>query len=37
MIAEFVAHDLRLRFGSLNHVLRGTVNPQRPVVDPLML
>ena len=37
MIAEFVAHNSRLRFGSLNHVLRGTVNPQRPVVDPLML
>jgi hypothetical protein len=26
----------RLRFGSLNHV-RGTVNPQQPDADPLML
>ncbi len=29
-IAEFVAHDSRLQFGSLNHVQGGTINPQRP-------
>jgi hypothetical protein len=29
--------DSTLRFVSLNQILRGTVNPQQPVVDSLML
>ncbi len=30
-ICEFVAHDSRLQFGSLNHAPGGTINPRRPV------
>src|SRR5258706_9778888 len=37
IITEFVAHDSRLRFRRLNHVHGGTINPQRPVAEPLML
>ena len=29
--------ELRLRFGSLNYIHGRTINPQRPVVEPLML
>jgi hypothetical protein len=28
IIGEFVAHDSRLRFGSLNHAPGDTINPQ---------
>jgi hypothetical protein len=31
--AEFVAHDSRLQFGSLNDDEGGTLNPQRPVTE----
>jgi hypothetical protein len=37
VVAELVAHDSRLRFGNLNHVHGRTINPQRPVAEPLML
>ena len=33
MIAEFVAYDSRLRFGSFDHVLRGAVNPRRMLMS----
>jgi hypothetical protein len=36
VIAEFVAHDSRLRFRSLNHVSGRAINRQRPVGVPLM-
>jgi hypothetical protein len=28
---QFVAHDSRLRFESLNHATGDTINPQRPI------
>jgi hypothetical protein len=31
VVGEFVAHDSRLRFGSLNHVRGGTINPQKTI------
>jgi hypothetical protein len=31
VIVEFVVHDLRLRFWSLNHAPGDTINPQRPI------
>ena len=31
IIGEFVAHDSRLRFGSLNHASGDAINPQRPI------
>jgi hypothetical protein len=31
IIGEFVAHDSRLRFGSLNHAPGDTINPQSPI------
>jgi hypothetical protein len=31
MVSEFVAHDSRLRFGSLNLVPGDAINPQRPI------
>jgi hypothetical protein len=37
IIAEFVAHDSRLQFRSLNHVSRSAINPQWPVAMSLML
>jgi hypothetical protein len=37
VIAEFVAHDSRLRFRSLNHVSGRAIYPQRLVGVPLML
>jgi hypothetical protein len=37
IIAEFVAHDSRLRFRSLNHVTGSAINPQWPMALPLML
>jgi hypothetical protein len=36
-IAEFVAHDSRLRFRSLNDVSGRAINRQRPVGVPLMV
>ena len=30
-IAEFVTHDSRLQFGSLNHAQGDTINLQRPI------
>ena len=30
IIGEFIAHDSRLQFGSLNHVPGNAINPQRP-------
>src|SRR6476646_1213313 len=32
IVGEFVAHDSRLRFGSLNHVPGDAINPQRPIL-----
>jgi hypothetical protein len=32
IVGEFVAHDSRLRSGSLNHAPGGIINPLRPVV-----
>jgi hypothetical protein len=37
VVAEFVAHDSRLRFWSLNHVSGSATNPQWPVAVLLML
>ena len=38
IIGEFVAHDSRLRFGSLNHAPGGAINPQKPIAaDALIL
>src|ERR1700738_2057100 len=37
IIAEFVAHDSRLRFRSLNHISGSAINPQWPVAVSLML
>jgi hypothetical protein len=37
IIAEFVAHDLRLRFQGLNHLHRVSIKPQCLVAKPLML
>jgi hypothetical protein len=37
IIAEFVAHDSRLRFRSLNHFHRVSIKPQCLVAKPLML
>ena len=34
--AEFVAHNSRLEFRSLNHLHIRTINPQQPVTEPLM-
>ncbi len=31
VVGEFVAHDSRLRFGSLNHAPGDDINPQRPI------
>ena len=31
IIGEFVAHDSRLQFGSLNHALDDDINRQRPI------
>jgi hypothetical protein len=31
VVGEIVAHDSRLRFGSLNHVRGGTINPQKTI------
>ena len=31
IIAEFVTHDSKLRFGSLNHMPGDTINRQRPI------
>ena len=31
VVGEFVAHDLRHRFGSLNYVRGGTINPQKTI------
>jgi hypothetical protein len=31
VIVEFVAHDSKLRFESLNHAPGDTINPQRPI------
>lgn len=31
IIGEFVAHDSKLRFGSLNHAPGDTINPQSPI------
>ena len=31
IIGEFVAHNSRLRFGSLNHAPSDAINPQRPI------
>jgi hypothetical protein len=36
IIAEFVAHDSRLQFRSLNHVRRDTIKPQYLAVKPPM-
>src|SRR5882762_5561494 len=36
IIAKFVAHDSRLRFGSLNHGSGSAINPHRPTAKPLM-
>ncbi len=37
IVGEFVAHDSRPRFGSLNHALVDTINPQNAYcVGPLM-
>src|SRR5437660_1786238 len=32
IVGEFVAHDSRLQFGSLNHAPGGIINPLRPVM-----
>ena len=37
IVAEFVAHDSRLQFRSLNHAYGHSINPQRRSVEPLML
>jgi hypothetical protein len=37
VIAEFVAHDSRLRFRSLNHIHGVTYKPQCLLAKPLML
>jgi transposase len=37
IVTEFVAHDSRLQFRSLNHVRGRAINPQWPVAGPLML
>jgi hypothetical protein len=37
IIAEFVAHDSRLRFRSLNLVSGSAINPLWPMALPLML
>ena len=37
IIAEFVAHDSRLQFRTLNHAPARIINPARPVAGPLML
>jgi hypothetical protein len=37
IVADFVAHDSRFRFGSLNHVHGGPINSKWPVAEPLML
>ena len=37
IIAEFAAHDLRLRFRSLNDVQGSAINPHRPLAKPPML
>jgi hypothetical protein len=37
IIAEFVTHDSRLRFWSLNHVSGSAINPQWPMALPRML
>jgi hypothetical protein len=31
IVAKFVAHDSRLRFGRLNHLQGGNINPQTPI------
>src|SRR5262245_21199221 len=31
IVGEFIAHDSRLRFGSLNHASGEAINPQRPI------
>ena len=36
IVAEFVPHDSRLRFRSLNHFPASAINPQLPVAMPLM-
>ena len=37
IVAEFVAHDSKLRFRSLSHVSGSVSNPPRPLALPLML
>jgi len=37
IIAEFVAHDSKLQFRSLNHVRGDTIKPHWPFGVPLML
>src|SRR4051794_32892558 len=40
MVEEFVVHDSRLQFRSLNHTPGSTINPRRPVMtdnDALLL
>ena len=37
IIVEFVPHDSRLLYRSLNHVSRSAINPQWSVEVPLML
>jgi hypothetical protein len=37
IIAEFVAHDSRLQFRSLNHAPGRIINPAPPAAGPLML
>ena len=35
VVAEFVAHDSRLQFGSFNHVSGSAINPPSPIALPL--
>ena len=37
VIAEFVAHDSRLKFRTLHHAPAWIINPARPVAGPLTL
>ena len=37
IIAEFVAHDLKLQFRSLNHVHGNSIKPHKLAAKPLML